>query len=318
MGNMESVVTKPRPAAPLAGGADYDISATALLLSLSISIWDACRTDRKVSEEVAKRHNTSAGRAGHYNKYLIDVKAPSYVAVKKAATELREFHYKHTLPWEDGWQIIRGGTPYVDYSKEFRKRVAAIERLVQKFLDDFPRLKANAKVELNGLYREADYPDDKELRSKFGIRLRKRPVPSDADFRVQMSKDEVAAIQADIRADMESSLNGAVRAAWERLRERVEHVATRLSEPPKKDPKTGELKGPIFRDSLVENLKEECSLLSSLNLLGDPRLDEMRYEAERLIKGITPEKLRTSETLRTKVAKDAAQLTAAMAAYMGA
>lgn len=283
-----------------------DITQTALLLSLNISVWDAGRTDSKVSEEVAKRHNTQAGRAGHYYKYRIDPKAPTYVAAKQAATKLRDYHYERTLPWSDGWQVLNAAA-FMEYAEGFRRLESGLLVAARAFTEDYPRLKANAKVELNGLYKESDYPEPEEVLEAFGVRLRKMEIPRATDLRVKMSEEFVEQLAKDIKADVQDSLEGAMQRAWERLRERVAKLAASLSE-----------KDRVFRDSLVENLRAECALLASLNITGDERLDQLRFEAEALIKGISAQALREDVRLRTKVATEASALQSRMAAYMGA
>jgi hypothetical protein len=43
------------------------------------------------------------------------------------------------------------------------------------------------KPELNGLFREEDYPVAEKLRAKFGLKVEILPIPTGAGFRVQMS-----------------------------------------------------------------------------------------------------------------------------------
>jgi hypothetical protein len=282
-----------------------DVSQTALLLSLHISTWDACRGDKRVSEDVARRAHVDKRRAGHYNKYLVDVAAPSYAGVRAAGTKLREFHYANTLPWSDGWGIIAAAA-YPKYAAEFRKLEGAYHSAVADFLADYPRLKANARVELNGLYDEADYPTTDAIRNRFDIKLRKMEVPNTSDIRVKMSKDFVDTLRADITSDVNDCLSGAMTAAWTRLRERVGKLVETLGE-----------KDKIFRDTLVTNARDECKLLASLNLVGDKNLDTIRYEIEKLLRGVNAQDLREDGKLRKQVAADAAEINRKMASFMG-
>ena len=48
------------------------------------------------------------------------------------------------------------------------------------------------RPELNGLFREEDYPSAEKLRAKFGVKLEVLPIPSGDDFRVTLSEEEQA------------------------------------------------------------------------------------------------------------------------------
>jgi len=49
---------------------------------------------------------------------------------------------------------------------------------------------SSSAPELNGLFREEDYPAAEKLRKKFGVKLEVLPIPTGNDFRVQMSAEE--------------------------------------------------------------------------------------------------------------------------------
>ena len=74
------------------------------------------------------------------------------------------------------------------------------------------------------------------------------PVPSN-DFRVSIGDAELERIQQDVEARVENSAQQAMKEAWQRLYDRVKHMAEKLA-----DPKA------VFRDTLVENTKEVCSI----------------------------------------------------------
>jgi len=57
----------------------------------------------------------------------------------------------------------------------------------------------------------------------------------------------------------------------------------------------------VFRDSLIENAREMCSVLSALNVTDDPKLEQARKELEQAIFGVTAKDLRDSELVRHDV-----------------
>ncbi len=86
------------------------------------------------------------------------------------------------------------GNFYFDLMECMRKFKASFGQGVESFFAVYPRYVEQVRPELNGLFREEDYPPAAKLRQKFGIRLEILPIPSGEDFRVEMSAKEQARI----------------------------------------------------------------------------------------------------------------------------
>ena len=56
-----------------------------------------------------------------------------------------------------------------------------------------------------------------------------------------------------------------------------------------------------FWDSTITNATELCSLLTSLNVTNDPKLEEARQKLEKALAGVEPEDIRESEGIRSNV-----------------
>ncbi len=117
------------------------------------------------------------------------------------------------------------------------------------------------RPELNGLFREEDYPAADKLRKKFGVKLEVLPIPSGADFRVQMSAEEQARVSREIDANVRESLMRGTEDLWKRLREVVARMVDRLNEPESR-----------FHGSLVTNVLDLVEILPRLNVNGDTDL----------------------------------------------
>jgi hypothetical protein len=280
------------------------LSERALLASLNIRRWTAARTDKRISTEVAASHAVSEKRAGKYRKNAIDITAPSFERVISASSDLRNKHYFYTLPWsQDGARILPSAV-YDEYAAQMRALHAAFDRAVQAFVEDFPNLKAAAKRELNGMYNEADYPTN--IAAKFGVDLKYMPLPACEDFRAQLPAPAVAEIKQGIEAELLQTTQLAMREPYQRLYHHISRMVERLS-----DDKA------VFRDTLVTGLAELCTILPALNLTGDAQLDELRKRAERMIAHVHPQDLRDCPSLRSNVARQAADIQHLMAGFMG-
>ena len=282
------------------------LSDRALLVQLSISQWSARKYDKRVTQEIAQNFGASRGAdVGRYNKNLLPI--DDYLNdVHTKSREIRTKFYKNTLPWGlEGAQILPSKN-YLGFISDFRQEKAEWEYLVEIFLREYPRLKAEAKrIIPSGMYKEDDYPDVDAMANKFKLDLAVFPVPS-GDFRVELADDELAKIQADVEDRVSQSGSVAMMEAWQRIYTPVEKMVEKLS-----DPKA------IFRDTLVENIQEICSALPNLNFADDPDLEAMRQEVEAKLANQNPDSLRLDPVLRADKAAEAKDIMSKMGAFMG-
>jgi hypothetical protein len=60
----------------------------------------------------------------------------------------------------------------------------------------------------------------------------------------------------------------------------------------------------VFRGSVISNLTEFFSRFSELNVRSSPELDALVEEAQRLVRGVSPQDLRDNDSLRQQVAAE--------------
>lgn len=280
------------------------LSKRALLVSLNISQWSARKYDRKVSKDVADRNGVALA-VGNYNKVLLPMVGGHLKAVHQKSTEIRTHYYTNTLPWGiEGTQMLPSGN-YLPFMTTYRKFKGEWEQLVLEFQQQYPDLKLQAQRVLGPLYKEEDYPKVQEIGQKFKMDLAVFPVP-DTDIRCQIIDSEVQSIQQDIEARLQSASQRAMNEVWNRLFERVQHIASKLADP-----------GAIFRDSMLENARELCALLPKLNFTDDPQLEQMRQEVEQQLVKNHPDSLRNDPDLRKQKADEAQAIMDKMKVFMG-
>ena len=279
------------------------LSDKALLVQLNISQWTARKYDKRATEQVAQQ-NGSASQAGRYNKSLLPMN-DALNNIHQKSTLIRKKFYTNTLPWGIEGTMMLPSANYLNFMTEFRKEKADWESLVDTFYHEYPRLHADAQRFLGNLYNKADYPELHDIQRKFKMDMAVFPVPSN-DFRVSIGDAELERIQQDVEARVENSAQQAMKEAWQRLYDRVKHMAEKLA-----DPKA------VFRDTLVENTKEVCSILSRLNFADDPDLETMRQQVEGSLANNHPESLRNDPDLRKNKAEEARAIMDKMGAFMG-
>lgn len=255
-----------------------------ILVSLVITQWAARKYDKKVTREVNENHNSKD--AGRFNKSLI---AREHLQeLTKIVTQARAFHYENTLPWSDSGERLLPSDNYFQYTSELAKLKNQYEQEVNKFTLAYPAMIEQAKIELNGLFNPNDYPLD--IRERFTIRTSFMPVPDVADLRVNLSANEVSALQTEITKEVNERFINAQKSVYERITEQLKAMHARLSE-----------KDAIFRDSLFDHVLELVELLPRLNVAEDARITELCADLKSLY--TDPEQVRTNKKLR----KDKAQ-----------
>ncbi len=278
-----------------------NLSDRALLVQLSVSQWTARKYDKKATQDVASTYGTTTS-AGRYNKALLPAN-DMLDRVHKKTTHIRTKFYENTLPWGIEGTMMLPTSNYLQFMTDFRKEKGEWQYLVDQFVGNYDQLRLDAKRMLNGLYNDADYPDEVEIAKKFKMDMAIFPVPN-TDFRVSIASDELTRIQEDVERRVAEAQTVAMKEVWDRLYDRVKHMAEKLA-----DPKA------IFRDTLVENTKELCALLPRLNFMDDPNLEALRVQVEgALIKH--PDALRNDPDLRRDTAVEAKQIMDKMSVFM--
>ena len=280
------------------------LSQKAMLVGITIHAWQARKYDRKISIEVAEQH-AATNDAGRFNKHLLPGNAESYEAVHKKAREFRSFYYANTLPWSKDGQRILPTANYETFSEGVRRFRRELHLLVEQFLTEYPILKEDARVLLNGMFNEQDYPAIEEMRTKFAVKVETLPLPSADDFRVALAEAEVSRIQREIETRLQREIENAHRDLWNRLHNAVDNMVVRLKDP------TGK-----FHDTLVGNLQELVELIPKLNFTDDRHLESIRRQCAETLAVHAPQSLRDDMALRAKVAAQAQEISAWMDAYM--
>jgi hypothetical protein len=279
------------------------ITERAMLAAIHISVWTAIKHDRKVSQEVAEQHGAHAS-AGRYNKQLLR-EAERLESIRSLSGQIRQYFYKITLPWSDEGYRLLPAHFYFELTTKMREFEQTFANQVEDFLAVYPSYIEQVRPELNGLFREEDYPATDKLRKKFGVRLEVLPIPSGNDFRVTLSEEQQVRVAREIDENVRQSLQKGTEDLWIRLKGVVAHMVERLNEPESR-----------FHASLVTNIGELVDLLPRLNVNQDEELNRFAAEIRDRLCGFTARDLKKNEILRAATANDAAQILTEMDAVL--
>jgi hypothetical protein len=303
--SLASVVTPLKLTAPL--------SRKSVLCSVVVKQWTARKLDRAVTDETNKRHNATKD-AGRYNKLLIAAEHLS--ELNNLAGEARRMHYKMTQPWTDEGPRILANMLYSKFCDEFRVFKRKFNDAADRFARAYPRYVEERKEALNGLFNEADYPSAADIRSKFSLDYDIMPFPDADDFRSDLDDDTVAEIKAKLKETTSNVVDNAMKHTAEQIVAVVGKMAKKLGEYRPSAGKGDKSEG-IFRDSLVENVRELGALLPAFNLTQDPRFDAVTARIQRELCIEDAADLRENDQARAAVQKSADEIVAAVSSMFG-
>lgn len=288
-----------------------NLNERAMLVNLEIRRWSQHTTDQEVSNEVAVAHNAD-GSMGRYRKRLLPKNALlTYTGV---VNSLRREHYFLTLPWSDEGYRILSSTGYFEYQKRINGLIFEGKAALEEFWPKYEQFKAEMKASLNGLYKEEDYPPVDELKAKFGVDIKIKPMPTNKDdFRVKLPAATVKKIQQSIEDDAKQVVENAIKDVYGRLHSVIEHAAERLKA--YKVTEQDKIEG-RFRDSLVTNIVELLDVIPALNITDDAELNKFAATIRKDIAAHPAQVLRDDEAVRNAVVSKADAILAKMKAFV--
>jgi hypothetical protein len=287
------------------------LAQKAVLAAVNVSMWTARRYDASVTEETNRRNHATPD-AGRYNKLLVD--KIDIKELNQIRTAARQRHYMLTQPWLDDGSRLLPAALYMSYVDEMRKLKVEYDAAADTFAKNYAGIIKRAKSRLNGMFNEDDYPSPNSIRNHFGFDIKVMPCPDAKDFRVDIAQEHLSMVQQDVEERMRGALDSAMQDVKERITKLVGHMAERLKayKPGDEDNRAEGL----FRDSLVENVRELVALLPAFNLTGDAKLTALTKRIESELCLNDADTLRENDSVRGAVAKAADKILTDVAAFM--
>jgi hypothetical protein len=289
-----------------------NLGTNTVLARLTIKTYSATRLDRKVTDKATSDHNAHKD-AGRFNKRLLSKDA--LAALTKVCSDARAEHYKRTSPWQDDGTRILTVAGFEEYAATLDKLKADFEAEADNFARGYPEFVTDARTRLNGMFNEADYPKPDLIRARFELKTKFTPLPESSDFRAALSDSQAERIRAEIESSTRDAVAAAMRDVYQRIADNVGHMADKLHEFEPARGKGDKAEG-VFRDSLVGNVRELTGLLASLNITGDPKLNEIAERMARELCRHDAAELRESDAIRESVASKAEAILADVSAYL--
>lgn len=249
------------------------ISNKAVIAVFSSGAWRVNRTHRGETDAVNAKHNT--------DKATVKVAVCDHPTLKQIGlviSRARLDHYHITVPAADDGMRLLPNAQQLRHSEIMQRHGAEFSRLVTDFCREYDALRAAAPAD--SLYVPEHWPELDRVRSCFRLTCRYLPVPAlgQWDTWVKESADTGA---ADLR---------------DRVAVVVRKFVSTLTD-----------KDKVFRDSLVNNLREVIYLVDDLNVGSDPGISRL-IDSVRPLAAIDPDALREDKALRADTASRAADI----------
>ena len=284
-----------------------NISEKAMLVALSISAWSGRKYDKDATAEVAQNHGTDASRAGRFNKILVN--PISLKDITSIAGNARNYTMSVTLPWlNDGIRIIPVDI-YLEYVQRMSEYRSQFNQAVDKLLVEYDALVKQARLDLNGLFKESDYPSAESIRRKHAFNVRVFNLPDSNDFRVSLSESEFQSTKQEIEQNLSEAQDNAVRDVFQRVSMRMEHMLKRLKEVEAND-------GKGIRESMMNNINDLADILPKLNITNNPDIDGIAMQIKHDLATITSDDLRENQSSRIAAAQTARDILNKVSAYI--
>lgn len=269
------------------------IADTCLLAALERRRISTTRADKRTAERIQREEQDSSITL---NRHMFKA-GPVRELIRLMDAAYAE-HKKLTAPWVDKGLRILPGERFEQYAAAMNTHEARVELARRPVIADWDAL-VDADVVSRGTGADrAQYPTQEQAARTFGISWRVQPVPTDSDFRVrvpeyvkQRQREYLDHAAERVRAELLGELLNTLRSAAEKL-------AVPIGEA-----------GSVFRDSLINNIRDAVERAKTLNVSNDPDIADAAATVEALLASSGQlDSLRQQQQHRENVASKLSQL----------
>lgn len=258
-----------------------------LLTRVSFTKFNPVHRNKKAADEYAAAHGADASM---HNSTMRLVHKKFVDPLQQVETAVRAMVEQITLPWEDRGNRLLPADAVPRYQDELAKLRLKWDQAVDDFCGEWDRIVADARLRLNGDFRESHYPSGEAVRTKFRMVVTFMPMP-DNDQLIGSIRDEMEEV-------FNERMVAAARDLRERLVDKLQHLAARCGE-------VGGEEGRRFYSSNVTNVLELCELLPSMLIGDDPDLMRAIADARQMLDGIDADAIKSSQLVASDIRRKA-------------
>jgi len=256
--------------------------------------------DHEASAKLCAEAGAEVG-AADVTKHLLS--GPEFKALKAMTSAVRNGMVQFCFRWSDDWWYVPM-TRYAAYCAWEAEMIKLFNERKEAFKAAYTSMRSDAAFRLGDMFKAEEYPDPEEVCQNFSIRALRADVPS-GDFRVQIAQD----LADDLRkhyvnqtADVVSGMIAAQRTQLIGVMESLAHTCgTDVKENKKGETVVVRRK---LHESTLNKALEMIDTFRSFNPAGDQQLEDIRTSLEMALSGVTIDKLRESDSVRSHVEQE--------------
>jgi hypothetical protein len=243
---------------------------------LNVSVWTAVKKEKDAGEDLAARNNA--------DKEAVDIKKrilagnPLHKAIISCAAAARNWNHQTSLPWTDDGDRVISNAKILEHKEQVEAQRSEFYQLVDEFIADYPDAINRSAFSLGTMFDRNNYPPVDEVRAKFKFEYVYHPLPDAGDIRIDAANEGMREIIEHTKHVFEQRSQNAMKEAWTRMREKLEHLRDKVTDG-EEDSKKKRLHA-----TLLVNIEDTVNILRGLNLTNDPELDKAGDEVMALVR----------------------------------
>lgn len=220
------------------------------------------------------------------SKRLLDTRSEPYRAVVSVITRARSYWKSMTVFFPvKGTRLIRRDLIDV-FEAQMQTFKAELEAATHGLLEDYKKLKQQARQDLGQLYSSGDYPDPDTLLDEFRLSWG-YPSVDPPNFLKELNPRLYEQEQARVAARFAEAMAAAEQALAAEIHGLVEHLVDRLT------PSDGGRKKSL-QPSALKGLTEFVERFNQISVHTSPELDAMVKQIDAIAKGVDLQALKTT------------------------
>ena len=268
--------------------------------------WGTHKTlNSQQKEEVGQAYDADS-RLLTAGKKLIDTRHDAFRKLTSLRTRIVQYWPGITLPYtEPGIRLLRQSDVdgFVEKLQGFHEDLREAENDLNVA---FGRIKLDARQRLGRLYDPDDYPDI--VQGLFDVAWDFPSIEPPA-YLMRINPELYQQEQQRVTERFAQAVELAEQAFVGEFSKVISHLTQRLQ-----DDGSGERK--VFRDTAVTNLLEFFDRFRHLSIRSNEDLEKLVEQAQDLVRGITPQDLRTNDQLRQQIAGEMSQVQTSLDAML--
>ena len=267
------------------------------LVQLSISKWGGVKkiNDNQLAEMIDSHEWLTA------TKKLVDPE--SLKPICKVGNAARTYLTSISLPFPIQGMVFIPKEMITRVDQRLEEFKGEFNQSVDTFLRDYDKLRETAMVYLGELFNEVDYPVRVEKKFSFAWRFIILDVPNGKSG--ILSPEVYEREKEKFIQTMEEARSMAIESLREEFASMVERITERFSQ-------NGDGKPKVFKNATVESFYDFFETFKERNIFQDEQLAQLVDRAQAVLRGVSPESIRTSDHLKETIRTGMAEIENAM------